>query len=694
MAIDIYHDQKVEDPYRNIENLEDSTVVDWLEAQSDLAFKTLNTIPKRQFLIDKQKEFDQEKAYQVSNITSTANGSYFYIKTMAREDIGKLYYRPDIDAEEILLYDPYQYKKNSEDKYVINYIQPDWDGKKIAVSLSKQGEEISDVFVIDVKTNSVLSGVVKNCNPNIGGLQWLPDNSGFIYLYFPLVDTKDPTYGLNSKSVVYILGSDSEELQEVFSKTNNPVLNLKPEDYPLVHIYKDYDAFVFAEVSGSSSFKDMYFKAKEDLLTDETSWELLYQQSDMVEKVVLVNNDILFLSAKNSSNYHIAKTSMINPDFETPEILIPESNDGVIKDFEVTKDGIFFVRVKNGVEAKLYHFIEGKEKEIEIPNPSGKIGISSKGPKYDFLQVSTYGWIKDNTSYEYDFDKNTFKSLHLDPLSHYKDFQDLIVEEVEVTSHDGVMVPMSIIYKKGIKKDGSSSTLFYGYGSYGYSTGPFFSTGFLSWVTEGGILAIAHVRGGGEKGETWHKAGFKTTKFNTWKDMIACTKYMIKERYTSSEKSAIWGTSAGGIMAGRAMTERPDLYAAVVLVSPAVNMLRCETRTNGANNIKEFGTVKIKEEFEALLAMDVYHHIKKNVEYPATLVTAGVKDGRVVVWDPAKFVARLQAYNSADHPTLFAVDYESGHGGMNNTKLKAYELYANALSFAFWQTGHPEYQPE
>jgi len=140
------------------------------------------------------------------------------------------------------------------------------------------------------------------------------------------------------------------------------------------------------------------------------------------------------------------------------------------------------------------------------------------------------------------------------------------------------------------------------------------------------------------------------------------------------------------------MTERPDLYNGVIMYSPSLNLVRSEIQPNGLNSIKEFGTVKIKEEFEALLEMDSYHHIKKGVKYPATFIGAGMNDGRVVVWDPAKFVAKLQAYNASDTPVLFAVDFDSGHGGMGNNILKRYEQYANALAFAFWQSGHPEYQ--
>ncbi|WP_198403843.1 prolyl oligopeptidase family serine peptidase [Aquimarina aggregata] len=693
-VIDNYHGYQVEDLYRNLEDLKDSTVIDWFKSQGDFAFNRLKKIPKRQHLIDMQDRFDKIASYQISNISSTSNGFYFYIKSNAEENIGKLYYRSSINIEEKLLYDPSEYQKTLEEKYIINYIQPDWKGEKIAVSLSKQGEEISEIIIIDVLTKEVLQRIVKNANPSYGGIQWLPDNSGFIYVHFPITDPKDSQYSIQLKSVLFRLDGDPKNLEEVFSKNNNPKLQLKDEDFPFVHINTDYDEYVFGEVGGSSSFKRMYFKETKHLLSETKKWELLYRKSDMIKKVVLDGEDLIFLSAKNASNYRICKTSIVNPNFENPKILVSENSNEVITNFEVTKDGIFFVRVKNGVEAKLYSSINGLEEEIKIPNPSGKIQISAVNSVSQKLLVSNLGWIKGNTSYVYNTLKNTFTNFNLKLSDIDEDFENLIVKEIEVNSHDGTKVPLSIIYKKGIQKNGKNPTLFYGYGAYGTSAGPFFSTGFLSWVAEGGILVIAHVRGGGEKGNAWHKAGFKMTKPNTWKDMIACTEYMIKEGYTKPEKSAIWGTSAGGIMAGRAMTERPDLYAAVILVSPSVNMVRGEFQGNGPNSIKEFGTIKNHEEFKALLEMDSYHHIKEGIKYPSTLVTAGLNDGRVAPWIPAKFVAKLQAFNRSNNPMLFAVDFESGHGGMNNGALKLYEQYANALSFAFWQTGHPGYQPE
>lgn len=192
-------------------------------------------------------------------------------------------------------------------------------------------------------------------------------------------------------------------------------------------------------------------------------------------------------------------------------------------------------------------------------------------------------------------------------------------------------------------------------------------------------------------GDQWYKGGYKTTKPNTWKDLIACAEYLVKENYTSPKKIAIYSASAGGILIGRALTERPDLFAAVIPEVGCLNTLRGEESPNGPINAPEFGTVKDSVECMALIEMDSYLKIKDGVKYPATLITAGMNDPRVIAWQPAKFAARLQAANTSDKPILFYTDFEAGHG-IGNTKTKAFENLADVLSFAFWQTGHPDFQ--
>jgi prolyl oligopeptidase len=386
------------------------------------------------------------------------------------------------------------------------------------------------------------------------------------------------------------------------------------------------------------------------------------------------------------------RTTLDHPDFNHAETYIPEPEKGVLEDFSFTRSSCYYTVKQNGTQTRLYRREEGGGREVELPVAAGTVSVTTKGHRFEDMWVSLTGWTLDGTRYRYHQEDGSFTVEQLSKRAEYPEFDDLVVEELMVPSHDGVEVPLSLIHKKGLKMDGKAPLMIFGYGAYGITNDPSFSPGRLLWCKDGGIWAVAHVRGGGALGDAWRLAGNKTTKPNTWKDLIALTEYLHGHNYSSPEHTAIIGGSAGGILIGRAMTERPELYAAALPLVGAMNMVRMELSPNGPTNVPEFGTVKDSVEFFALLEMDSYHHIKDGVAYPATLVTAGMNDPRVIAWQPAKFAARLQAATSSNRPVLFSVDYKAGHG-IGNTKSKDWEEMADYLSFAFWQTGQPRYQP-
>lgn len=264
--------------------------------------------------------------------------------------------------------------------------------------------------------------------------------------------------------------------------------------------------------------------------------------------------------------------------------------------------------------------------------------------------------------------------------------QGLIVEEMEVSSHDGVKVPLSIIHEQGLKRDGLNKAILYGYGAYGISINPNFISHWMPWLEQGGIIAIAHVRGGGEKGADWHIEGLKKNKPNSWKDFIACAEFLIDKKYTSKKYLSALGSSAGGITIGRAITEQPDLFKAAVIQVGAMNPLRHEF-TNNTSNIPEYGTISDSLEFTYLLEMDPYHHIDQNSSYPAMLFTAGMNDARLPVWQVGKMVAGLQNLSSQSSPILLRLDYKGGHFGGGSTQMNA--LWTDVFSFLTWQIGIP-----
>jgi prolyl oligopeptidase len=254
------------------------------------------------------------------------------------------------------------------------------------------------------------------------------------------------------------------------------------------------------------------------------------------------------------------------------------------------------------------------------------------------------------------------------------------------------MIPLSILRAKNIKLDGTHPTHLIGYGAYGISYDAEFDPVRLAWLERGDVIAIAHVRGGGEYGEEWYRAGYKLTKQHTIDDFIASAEYLIENKYTSPRYLSGEGTSAGGVLIGGAITQRPDLFAGALIRVGCSNTLRMEFTPNGPPNIAEFGTVTDPDGFKALYAMDAYQHVKDGVAYPGVLLTAGINDPRVDPSQPAKMAARLQAATSNKKPILLRVDYDAGHG-MGSTRAQHDLEFADEMSFLLWQAGDPEFQP-
>jgi prolyl oligopeptidase len=301
-------------------------------------------------------------------------------------------------------------------------------------------------------------------------------------------------------------------------------------------------------------------------------------------------------------------------------------------------------------------------------------------------------WARAPRIYSYDPATRQIADTKLQPLGPNDNPTDITSDEVQVKSWDGVSVPLSIVYKRGLKMDGSNPAWITGYGAYGISLDPSFNPILLAWLEKGGVYAVAHPRGGGENGEDWHKWGMKLTKPNTWRDFIACAEYLIDQKFTSSAKLGGSGTSAGGITIGRTFTERPDLFAAVLDRVGVSNALRSEFSPNGPPNIPEFGSVKSQWGFEDLYTMDAYLHVRNGVRYPAVMLTTGFNDPRVASWEPAKMAARLQAATASGRPILLRVDYAAGHG-IGSTRTQVEEELADEMSFMLWQFGVPGFQP-
>ncbi|WP_139924515.1 prolyl oligopeptidase family serine peptidase [Hymenobacter sp. DG01] len=690
-ATDTYFGVKVTDPYRNLENLTDPAVQTWMKTQAAYARQTLDAIPGRQGLIDKMKEFDARKASVVGrNVFVADNDRYFYLKARPQDEQPKLYYRDGYQGSEKLLFDPEAFVPGKV--YTINEFAPAYDGNKVSFSLSEKGSEIGQELILEVKAQKLYP---ERLNRSWGGIQWLPDNQSFTYTPLNSTDEKDPAARLNTQAYLHRLGTPQSQDQPVFSARLYPKLQIKPAEYPYAGIDRD-TKLAYGLLYTVDRYLYVYYAPAVALTKPNIPWQPLFKPEQEVTNFVTDEQYIYFTTSKNTPREKIMRMPAARPNVATAEVLVPESPNEAINDNELktTKDGLYFVRTRNGVEAKLYFVARGSKtvQEIKLPQPVGTLSLQNKNAQSPDLWINAVGWITDRTRYRYSAAARQFTPEPLSSEAQYPEFADLTVEEVMVPSHDGVQVPLSLIYRKGMPRNGSAPALMVGYGAYSKSTGPFFYPPYLLWTQQGGVLAVPHVRGGGELGEEWHKAGHKTTKPNTWKDLIACADYLVKQQYTGLGKIAINGGSAGGILIGRAMTERPDLFAAAIPEVGCLNAVRMENSPNGPANVPEFGTVQKEDECKALLEMDAYHHLVPGTKYPATLVTAGMNDPRVIAWQPAKFAARLQASTSSGKPVLLFTDYEAGHG-IGDSKQKQFETMADLLAFGLWQTGHSGFQP-
>ncbi|AZA82027.1 prolyl oligopeptidase [Chryseobacterium lactis] len=686
-----YFGTKVVDQYRNLEDLENPSTKLWMKTQTEYTNSLLNQIPKRRYYLEQRLGFDGRQGFSVSDLKITSNNKYFYLKKSSNEKTAKLYYREGFSGKEEFLFDPTNFRNSDGNhEYIINYISPSHKGDKIAIAMAEKGKELAEVVIMEVKDKYIRPEIISNTMPaNVGGIYWLDDNSGFFYTYFPLNDVRSRDFYKNTQIILYKIGTNPKELKDIFSTKNNPELKLDENKPPI--ILDDNEKYYTVMLLDNSYYRQTFIISKQDLLKDKKTWNPLYDKDDKVRSLQLADKEMYFLSQYNSQNYTLCKTNFEKPNFRNPITLVSERKDEVIGQYRITKDGIYYTTIKNGVEAKLYLYKDGKDTPIKLPYPSGSISLQAKGKEFSDLWVSCSGWANEEQRFKYELNTNSFFTENIAPTTEYPEFKDIVVEEITVKARDGEEIPLSLIYNKNSKRNGKNPVLIDAYGAYGISRNPVFARMYLLWVKEGGVFAIAHVRGGAEKGEKWRLGGYKETKPNSWKDLIDCTDYLINEKYTSKDKVAIWGASAGGITVGRAITERPDLFKAAILEVPTTNALR--DVLSSTSSADEYGSTKDSEGFKALLEMDAYQHIKKGVRYPATFITGGINDPRVFVWEPVKFAAKLQAANASKNPVLLQVDYEGGHG-MNTTAAHAHSNLSDIFAFAFWQLGHPDYQPK
>jgi prolyl oligopeptidase len=644
---DLYHGVAVRDDFRWLEQLNDPKVKAWAEAQNERAQKFLNALPGRAQMAAQIKKLISSIPPYLADLKLTAGKIFaFKFDPAKQQRFIVVLSSPDDPGSEKVICDP-----NAIDTSGVtsaDWFVPSPDGKIIAVSLSKHGSEDGDLCFFDAETGKQLPDVIKHVQfPTAGGsAAWTRDSKAVFYTRYPREGERaaedrhfyQQVYfhqlGSPESADTYSIGKEFPKIAEVKLQSNAA------------------SDFILATVENGDGGDFAHFAYGPD-----KRWRQITKFKDQVKEGVLGFGPVFYAISLVGVPYGKVVRFPLDATEIKPEVVIPPGS-GVIKEIAVTADQIF-IRTLAGGPSRLHASGLDGSNQLEVPTPPIS-NVAELATAKDLVLVQIGSYTELANWFRYDPASNRLAATSLNspaPVS----FADLEVTRDYAVSRDGTMVPLNIIHRKGIALDGSHPTILYGYGGYGISDEPRVRLPFRAWYDLGGIFVDTNLRGGGEYGERWHKAGNLTKKQNVFDDFTACADYLLDHKYTSTPKLGMLGGSNGGLLMGAMITQHPGLMRAVVSEAGVYDSLRSESWANGLFNTTEYGTVKNPDQFKALFAYSPYHHVRDGTKYPAILLTAGLNDGRVAPWQSFKFAARLQAAAAPGNPILLRVN-SFGHG--------------------------------
>ncbi|MBR0225449.1 MAG: S9 family peptidase [Thermoguttaceae bacterium] len=666
---DDYFGTTIADPYRWMETEKTPEIQKWIEEENALTQSVLEQIPFRDEL---RKEMTQRYDYEKHGAPGKRGGRYFYSKNSGLQNQSVLYYKTSLDGEEKLLLDP---NTLSEDGTVaLSDVAFSKDGKYAAFAISTSGSDWRDIFVVDVESGERLSDSIHWAK--FTNIAWYGD--GFFYSRYDEPKKGEELTAKNENQKIYYhrIGDAQENDTLVFFDVDNPSRNCTAsvdDDEKWLFVYQNESTYgarvLFSRLDGVDKLSNIEFKT-------------LYPTFDSESGVVAVKDDQFFvLTDYQASNRRLVKVDPANPETENWKDVLPES-DVLLESVAAIGDRLVAKYLKDAAHECVFYSYEGEKLGALALPGLGVVGLSGKKDDPEFFYTFT-SFVYPSSIYRYDLTTNE-SSLWWAPKAGFNP-EDYVTERQWYTSKDGTKAPIFITYKKGVKKDGSNSTLLYGYGGFNINMTPSFKPTRIPYLDHGGIYAVAILRGGGEYGEEWHKAGTKLQKQNVFDDFISAAEYLIKEGYASKETLAINGGSNGGLLVGAALTQRPDLFAAAVPQVGVLDMLRYHKFTIGWAWATDYGTSEESEEmFKYLLGYSPLHNVKKGVKYPPTMIMTSDHDDRVVPAHSMKFGATLQELADPSSVILVRVESKAGHGaGKPTTKIvdEAVDIYSFILYY-------------
>jgi prolyl oligopeptidase len=683
---------KVTDPYRYMENVADPVVQDWMRSQSAHARATLDAIPGRDRLLERLVALQGRRAASVAEIVETPGSRFFYSKRGLGQNVYKVHLRDGLDGTERVLVDPEALQAATGIPHSVDYFVPSWDGRYLAYGISAGGSEDASLYVMEVASGKQVGEPIPRV-PD-GGVSWTPDNRYVVFNRLQEMKPGMPSTERYLDPVVHLLepGQPAAAAQPVFGRELLPELGLRRLDNATL-LFQPGSPWVVASTNDTTERDDNLFVLPLDRLgSRDARWRRIASTADGIASVALRGNDLYLYTHAGAPRFRIARLDLRRPQLDAMTDVVPQQ-EGVIAGFSLGHDALYIaLRNPFGVGLARQAHGSGRLETLSLPVEGFATLYGDRAQLRDGAFLYATSWTDAPQVLVWDAKTGRAAPSGLAEAGDIATLPDMVVERVMVASHDGVKVPLTILSKRDTPRDGQRPTIVYGYGSYGFSSDPGFSTTLYAWLEQGGVYAVAGVRGGGELGSEWRLAGTGENKPNTWKDGIACAEYLVKNGYTAPGRLAVSGGSAGGIFAGRAITERPDLFRVGVIYVGSTDTLRAEFSANGVTNISEFGTVSDPQQFRNLLAMSTYQHIRDGVKYPAVIFVHGINDPRVDIWNTLKTGARFQAASASGRPVLLRLDDQAGHG-IGSTVSQYLGESADEYAFLLWQMDVPGFQP-
>jgi prolyl oligopeptidase len=661
------HGVAIADPYRWLEDSGRDDVRRWVDAQNDYTHALLAARPAVGAL---RSRLASLLSIGTLDAPEVRGRRYFYTRREGTQNQPILYVREGRTGKDRVLVDTNRLSQDGT--AALDWWFPSEDGALLAYGVSTSGDEKSTLRVIEVGSGRELPDVITRTR--YCALAWRPDDSGFFYTRYP-APGKGPEGAENYNRHLFFhrLGDDPEKDAKVFGEGR------RPEEMLDVSLSPDGRYLTVVAAEGWSR-TDLYLK---DLKTEGSSFVPVAEGLDAIFQGEVVGDTLYMLSNWEAPRYRLFAVDLKRPQREHWKVLIPESN-AVLSQVKVVGGRIAAVYLKDASSRLAMHGADGTRlRDIPLPALGTIQGLTGRHDGQEvFFGFSSF--TVPPTVYRHDL-----KGATTDVWDRVKTDVDLSgfeVKQVFYPSKDGTRIPMFLVHRRGLRLDGTHPTLLHGYGGFNISETPEFSRGIVVWLERGGVFAEANLRGGGEYGEAWHRAGMLDKKQNVFDDFVAAAEWLIASKYTSKERLAIRGGSNGGLLVGAALTQRPDLFRAVVCEVPLLDMVRYHNFQIARLWVPEYGSAESPEQFRWLYAYSPYHHVTPGTAYPAVLLATADSDSRVDPMHARKMAARLQVATSSDRPILLRTESKAGHG-IGKPVSKQIEDATDIWSFLFWQLG-------